>query len=493
MRRANSPQISGTTFVLLLAALLLSFVPSRSAQAQIGGAIGYGSSVQGSIPTAGQTVIYSFNGSANDFVEVWLHNWTGTLTPHLDLLAPDGQTIATSSRDPFSEDPLAASMSLFLPQSGIYSLSIGGADNTFGQFILRVEGRGALSVLPLVSGQSRDVNIPTNPAPQYFDFESQACVSVLTIANLSAGLPFTFPFHVRVHNERGTEIAQFYGGDALEDRLILEPNSGRYHLTVLSDDPLTSGTIQLLVSCADQAPGCLAAQRAAGLPVDTCPPCPAVGLCASFEITVALDGLSATFTWPPASDAEWYIFSITDALGGLLLDSAQLLEDETSHTYTFAPGDLPRGPFTAYVSAGAEGDAMDTLCLAEVPVSFDGTTTEQCSGITVGAEVVPGARMAVANWSGVSGAAAYLIHVYAYAADGGLIGIRVLTVPGEATTYHLADVFPTAYDRFQINIDAYAEATGGGAFGDMPQGYLCDGSTDITFGPLGPVEWGPAT
>jgi len=64
-------------------------------------------------------------------------------------------------------------------------------------------------------------------------------------------------------------------------------------------------------------------------------------------------------------------------------------------------------------------------------------------------------------------------------------------VPGDATTYHLEGVFPADYSRFRIKVDAYSEATGGGAFGDMPQGFLCSGGTDIEFPKTGPVEWGP--
>ncbi|MBL8132906.1 MAG: hypothetical protein JNL42_13685 [Anaerolineae bacterium] len=479
---------------VLAAAVLLTVSAFSSTQAQIGGSIGYGSSVLGNIPAAGQSLTYSFNGSAGDFIQITLRNWTGTLNPRLDLFTPDGQPAAASATHPLSDDPLAAFISLFLPQGGIYSLLISGEGDTTGEFILKLQGRGGMSATPLVYGQSLDVNVPTDPPPQYFTFEAQDCPTVLTLSNLSDGLPFTFPFHVKVHNQAGTQIAQLYGGDALEDRLIVAPSSGRYEVVVSSDDPQVAGMVQLLVTCEEQSPGCLAAVLAAGYAPGICPPCFAEGgRCADFSVEVSLSDLTASFTWSPVEGVDWYIFSILDSVASLLMDSPQLLEGETTHTYSFNPADLPRGPFTAVVSAGAEGGDSEPLCLDDAVVSFEGTTTETCSGIAVGVDAVPGARAAVAHWGAVPGAAAYMIHVYAYADDGGLIGIRVLNVPGDATTYHLADVFPPDYDRFQVRVAAYSEASGGGAFGDMPQGYLCDGSADVTFGPLGPVEWGPAS
>jgi hypothetical protein len=480
---------------LLLVALVA--LPLTSTQAQIGGSIGYGSSVYGTL-AAGQSLTYSFNGTAGDLVQATIRNWTGTLDPQLALVAPDGQTAASSTANPFSEESLSAALSFFLPQTGIYSLLVSGENATTGDFVLKLQGRSAITPTPLVFGQSVDVTIPPNPPAQMFSFDAQDCPTVFTVANLSEGQPFTFPFVVKVRDQQGTQITQLYGGDALEDRLILAPNSGHYEVMVSSDDPLAQGSIRLLVSCGDQAPGCipgsLSGSAAGG--AGRCPSCFGDDfggeMCDAFQVTATLDGATASFTWPPVEGAEYYIFSIIDASGGLLLDSPIMLEGGTSHTYTFHPEDISRGPFTAIVNAGDEG--VGYLCSDDVSVGFEGQTTAECTGMSVGADIVPGAdRAAVAHWSGATGAAAYLIHIYALGDDGGLIGIRVLTVPGDATTYHLSGVFPSDYTRFRIEVDAYGAASGGGAFGDMPQGYLCSGGVDIEFAPAsGPVEWGPA-
>jgi hypothetical protein len=418
--------------------------------------------------------------------------------PQLGLVAPDGQTVAGSTASPLSEDSLAAALSLFLPQTGVYSLLVSGEQGTTGDFVLKLQGRGAVAATPPVYGQGVDVTVPQNPQPQYFSFDAQSCPTVNTVANMSGGQPFTFPFVVKVRDFQGTQIAQLYGGDALEDRLILAPDSGHYEVMVSSDDPQAQGSIRLLVTCSDQAPGCISGSLAGGEGVGAgrCRSCFGEDFggeqCAAFEVTASLEGGIASFTWPEVEGAEYYIFSVIDVSGSMLLDSARLIGGETSHSYTFNPADLPRGPFTAIVQAGSESDGA--LCVDDAPVSFDGQTTDQCPGIKVSAHMVPGAdRMVVLEWSAAPGAAAYTIHVYAYAEDGGLVGIRVFTAPGDTTTYHLSDVFPSDYERFQINVRAYGEATGGGAFGDTPQGHLCSGSTDVEFEPSGPVHWGPAS
>lgn len=492
MRRRIGSHLARLVPILLLMVSLFGLPSFPKLQAQIGGTIGYGSSVYGSITAAGQSLTYSFNGSAGDLVQAAIRHWTGTLDPRLDLTAPDGQISASSGIHPFSDDALSASLSLYLTQTGIYSLRISGESSTSGDFILRLEGRSAISPAPLVFGQPLDVTILDTSMPQSFAFETQDCPTAFIVTNLSEGLPFTFRFSAHVFNSAGTQIAQLYGGDAVEDRLILQPDSGQFEVIVSSDDPQTQGTIQLLVTCLDQAPACMGSgQAAAGADAtNVCLPCFAdADECAALDVTYILDGLTATFSWGDVEGADWYIFSILDVSGSLLADSPRMVETP-GNTYAFNPADLHRAPFTVIVTAGSEDPASTIDCIDEVTIPFDGMTSETCAGISAGVDVIPGeARAAVAHWSAVAGAQAYLIHVYAVDGDG-LIGIRVLTVPGDATTYHLNDVFPPDYEQYEIRVAAYSEATGGGAFGDMPQGFLCDGSTRVEFEPLGPVHWG---
>ena len=483
MRYRFRPALVRFLPIFVLAAALVTLMSFSGIQAQIGGTIGYGSSVYGTVAAPGQALTYSFSGSSGDFIRVTLRGWTGTFAPQLELVAPDGGTVITSTNHPLADDPLEAFFSRFLEQSGSYSLRISGVNDTTGDFILKVFGRSAVTPTELVYGQSLDVTIPADPSPQYFSFEAQDCPTVLTVTNLSDGLPFTFPYYAAVYDEQGTEIAQLYGGDAREDRLTLAANSGRYEVAVRSDDPQVAGSIQLLVTCADQAPPCIAGSLAGGA-ANVCRPCFADNfgeVCDAFNIAVTRDGGTAHFSWSPVEGADWYIFSLIDASSTLVADSPRLIEG-VSHSYVFNPADLPRGPFTAIVSAGAEGGDSGYLCVAEAQVSFEGETTAACTGLGLGVDIVPGEpRVAVAHWTPTPSAGSQQIHIYAIGADGGLIAIGVISVPGDVASYHLSG-FPAEYDHYRIRVAAYSE----------PLGYLCDGVTEITFESEGPVHWGPA-
>ncbi|MBK8138304.1 MAG: hypothetical protein IPK52_21235 [Chloroflexi bacterium] len=219
------------------------------------------------------------------------------------------------------------------------------------------------------------------------------------MTNLSDGLPFTSPFFCDDQRRTGYTARTVLRRDAVEDRLLIPALSGRYEVAVSSADPDVNGSVELLVSCADQAPACVPGPSGGESGVRACRPCFdddfGGDVCDAFTIDVERSGGTAVFTWAPVEGAEWYIFSVMDASGGLVMDSPRLIEDGTTHTYIFNPADLPRGPFTAFVSAGAETGDPDYLCVAEVEISFDGDVTDTCTGLEVGADIVPGAARAV--------------------------------------------------------------------------------------------------
>lgn len=469
---------------LFLVTLAIIPVITEVTHAQDGSTLSYGSKVFGRILADTPVVMYSFSGGTGDLVQITIRNWAGAINPHLDLVAPDGQMAGRSATSPYGDDDLEATLGLFLPQSGIYILLVSAESGTTGEYALELQGRGVVSTLSLVYGQSETVTLAGDVEPQYYAFEAVDCPTVFLIQNPSAGQPFTFPFMVKLRDEQGMLIAVLRGGDALEDRVILTPRSGRYEATVYPDDPDQTGAITLLVTCQDQMPGCQSSGQSGvcdpnGVPLS----CFEEGPCETFVVTATLeeDGVVA-FTWPPVEGAQWYIFSVIDVSGVMLADSPIILEGETSHSYRVTPEDMARGPFTAIVHAGGEADGEEIRCIENVPFSVDERGSERCISLDVRVDVVPGVeRMGVASWSAAPGAGAYLVHVYAYGDDGGLIGIRVLTVPGSATTYHLAGVFPSDYQRFQIRVAAYAEPSGGGAWGDMPTGFLCSGNADVEF------------
>ncbi len=254
--------------MLMLAAFVLAPLPSAT-HAQIGGTLGYGSAVFGTISTSAPTITYSFTGQVGDLITVEVMGLTGGLQPMASLTAPDGTSLYAGASD---EVGLATGLpdirfSLFLEQAGSYSLMVSGNNGTAGDFLMRLLGRFAVESTPLVPNTPLNVEIvPDAVESQFFTFDALNCPTTLTVANLSPGQPFTFPFVVGVRDEQGKLIALLRGGEALEDRVTVAANSGRYEVEVYSGDPPLGGTVSLTVTCGADAPECVSGPTAGAVP-----------------------------------------------------------------------------------------------------------------------------------------------------------------------------------------------------------------------------------
>ena len=169
--------------------------------------------------------------------------------------------IASSAQNTLDDNMQGAYISAVLPGDGIYLLWITGENGTTGDFALTLLGQGAPVSTPLIFGQAVDVTLVPAADPQLFSFEAEDCPTTLLVTNVSEGQPFTYPFVVKVYDQRGQTVALLHGGEELEDWVTVTPRSERYEVEV-SSDHLDTGTIRLLVTCAADAPGCVAGQRA---------------------------------------------------------------------------------------------------------------------------------------------------------------------------------------------------------------------------------------
>ncbi|MFQ3566138.1 MAG: hypothetical protein SNJ59_03990 [Aggregatilineales bacterium] len=240
----------------IISCLLLSYAGIVFGQGGV--FIGYGANIPGRIAPETPLVMFNFNGSAGDLVRVRAIGTQGDLNPTLSLIAPDQQRIAASDDHVFGLQRTDAWLSLFLPQTGQYVLMLGGAENTTGEFLLQLQGRGPVLSDTLLFDAPVLVDIPLNPPRQYFAFEaSPSCPTTLTITNLSAGFPFSFPYAVTVRDQTGTVIGEVRGGRQLEDRLTVAAGSGRYEVDVTSINAITNGQVLLTVTCAENAPSCV--------------------------------------------------------------------------------------------------------------------------------------------------------------------------------------------------------------------------------------------
>lgn len=423
---------AGLLVAILMAIALLPSAPTIT-QAQGGGTISYGAKVFGTIAADAPRVIYSFEGGAGDVITVIADNWTGTLDLRAELIAPNGLIIASSAQNTLDDTMQGAYLSAVLPGDGIYLLWITSEDETTGDFALTLLGRGAPDSTELIFGQAVEVTLIPAADPLRFWFEAEDCPTSLIVTNLSEGLPFTYPFVVRVYDQRGQTVALLRGGEELEDWVTVTPLSGRYEVEVSSDHLLEAGDVRLLVTCAADAPGCLPGQAAisgvTGSGPRECARCfvpgdpPGGGGCPDLHFAVEQgedDPLHMTVTWDPMSGATSYavyVYGRTADSGEMYLTHATWTPgDPTSFTWLL-PEHYVAFRFVLRVYIGD-----DVVCVAETSLKFevppDGGEPV-CDIFTVDAEITDlDTRQVAWTWTAYPGAEAYVVEWFEVLDDG---------------------------------------------------------------------------
>ena len=408
--------------VLLLLVMVRGPAPANT-HAQ-GGILTYGTNITGAVSPDMPLVLYSFDGVAGDRVEIDVIGLEGTLEPVVDLIAPDRQTIASSRPDRLAADTRNAHITHILPASGVYSLMIGGANGTTGNFLLLLAGHGTADSTPLAFGQEANVSFTPDAAPQYYSFVAEDCPTMLSVLNPSEGNPVTLPFVVTVTDERGQHVATLRGGETLEDRVTVAPQSGTYEVKAWLADPVLAGSYTLLVTCAGSGPACVSNEATAAGAAEAedcpeCPPCPGdetmdTGPCAGFRVVAEVDGGEVQFAWSPVEGAYAYAWSVIDEGGDLL--GARMLEEGMGTSDSVNLTAWGEGRYTLVVDAWFED--TEAICSAETtvdvglgPVDWGPAADAEC---TIHLEAP---RDAIANglqtffWSAVPGTEGYRLHV----------------------------------------------------------------------------------
>jgi len=413
-----------TAIVVLLLLVMVRGPGPADTQAQ-GGILTYGTSIAGAVSPDMPLMLYSFSGMAGDRVAIDVIGLEGTLEPVADLIAPDRQTIASSRPDRLTTDTRNAHITDVLPASGVYSLMIGGADGTTGNFLLQLAGHTTTTSTPLTFGQEMPVTLSADAAPQYYSFVAESCPTMLSVLNPSEGNPVTLPFVVTVTDERGQHVATLRGGETLDDRVTVAPLSGTYEVQAWLADPALGGSYTLLVTCAGSGPACIqdGAAPASVAEPEACPECPPcagdettdTGPCADFQVVAEVDGGEIIFSWTLVEDAQAVIWSLLDERGSLL--GARMVDVGMGTTDAVNVTAWGLGRYTIIVEAWAE--ELGTFCAREVtvevdelgPVEWGPGAGEECS-IRLEAP-----RDFIANglqtffWSVVPGAEGYEVHV----------------------------------------------------------------------------------
>lgn len=467
---------------LLLIGLVVGLVrqPEQTTLAQGGGTVSYGSKVFGTISPTAPPVRYTFTGAADDIVTIIVDSWSGALDLEATLIAPNGLVLARSERDTHSGDPLGAYLSVVLPQAGVYVLHLNGLGGTAGDFLLTLLGQPAPESTELLPGEPVEVTVVQNGPAQYFDFEALRCPTTLLVTDISPGQPFTFPFVVKVLDQRGQSVAMLRGGEQIQDWVTVQPLSGRYSVEVRGADPTAAGTLRLLVTCADEAPGCPTGQSGvAGVPLEgggECPPCfdPDVpnsgGGCPdlNLRITTIPGVLGHVLAWDPMPGAEGYVvwvYGLISGGGEVYLTHATWVPGDPTH-FTWI---LPEAGYVGYrfVLHVMMGD--DVICVQEVTVPllhFD----PLCPDLGLTAVVTDEAVNAVqVNWAAGLGADSFDLMIYAI--DEGVETYAGMLPLGGDATGRFFDHFPPELEGVRFILRMYR--------GDL----ICTAEVTVTFHP----------
>ncbi|MFC1961352.1 hypothetical protein ACFLYO_11670 [Chloroflexota bacterium] len=438
MKRQQWYTVMGVV-VLLVGSLL----PMTSATAQNNGPLSYGSSVAGSITAAAPLAFYTFNGSQGDLVHIDVYGQPGGLTPIFDLVSPTQQTLASSQPNTFAANTQDATLALLLPTTGQYSLMVAGANGTMGDFILQLQGRPPVNAPVLALDQAVTVTVLPNAPPQWYSFTAAECPTTLTAFDPTSGIPYTFPYIVKVRDERGATLARWRGGETVEDQVTVAPFTGPYEVEVWADAAPLTGSIALLIACPDEPDVCpptadgstaAASDSAAAETADCpeCPPCPGDEpeeereICDDFLLRATIDEDDVIrVDWSPIPGANAAIVAYYDETGALM--HAHMVNDVFETGYDLGLWGHAPGVYTIVVSVGSEELGYE-LCHdattvtyagddAEGPVDWgpaagDEETADECVIDIVAPRETMANGLQTFFWNDVPGAESYWLRIY---------------------------------------------------------------------------------
>ncbi|MEO8396623.1 MAG: SH3 domain-containing protein [Chloroflexota bacterium] len=260
--------------ILIICLTLALFASSIQAQTT---SLPYGSAVDGSIISAGDSTIFAFSGSAGDLIFARVINLTSTLNTVLSLVASDGSEVISTT---------SGSLTHRLASSGDYQLVITGQNGTTGDFVVRLDARIGIR-LPLALGEVTSAEFAVDGPPQTYNFAQNPNAPMLL--TVSADDP-TFRFNTEVRDAQGQVIA-YFNPQMRSAVLTVGAGSGGYDVTITAADPAVSGMVLLDLESeqvsapiptvqATTAPGeTPAATLAAPLPTPVAPPSDASVFC----------------------------------------------------------------------------------------------------------------------------------------------------------------------------------------------------------------------
>lgn len=235
-----------------IASLVLVVVGSLSGSVLAqGGPLAYGQNVTGSLSAEAPFAFYTFNGAANDFVEIQAIGISPGMQPNISLLSAAQDQLATNAGDPYGlGDGTDARITYRLPAAGTYFALVSNTTGTPGEYLFRLRGSAASAATAAGAG-STAVNVAPGTPMQIFSFN--AVPGAVLMAVLTTDMP-GFSYAAQVRNAQGQVVAILTGDAAQGVTFTVPAGSGSYEVAVTSLTPGVGGVVTLsLGQTTDQA------------------------------------------------------------------------------------------------------------------------------------------------------------------------------------------------------------------------------------------------
>jgi hypothetical protein len=342
----------------LLLVLALSLLVVSVAFAQ-GGFISYGQTVTGAISDTSPVVLYTFQANIGDLVTVKVSASAPGLDPTLALLSPGGAALATNDNDPFSFNVGDARLSYEITEAGVYSLLVGGANNTRGNYDLRLFVRAGSTGAAVLNGAAQ-VDLAAG-AQTLIVAGNPAATTPISIQVTPADAPYS----VEVRRLEGTVLAVYLGLPSVS--LTLPASASSFVIAITSTAPNAQGLV--LITQGDtpaQVVAPLATEEAAVAPANVCSITPAAGAVnvrsgPGTEFSVLSTLQVGQFLEVVGQNNGWYVVTLPGIGQGWVAGSVATLSGPCGSLPTIAAPAAPVAQPTAIPAAGATATLVPTL------------------------------------------------------------------------------------------------------------------------------------
>ena len=136
--------------LLISIAIIILSVPV--VQSQAGTTLSYGAGAVGAISAETPFAAYNFGAGQGDIISIQVNSLVPGFRPSASINSPSGQQLDFSSSDPYSIGNGNARIDVLITLAGNYTVQVGSADGSSGQFMIRLNGIQTANAQLLASG-----------------------------------------------------------------------------------------------------------------------------------------------------------------------------------------------------------------------------------------------------------------------------------------------------------------------------------------------------